>query len=161
MNIFQYVQKMEKDGEAYYRELAEKCNDKGLRTIFLNMADDEVKHFHIFKEMEANADPEMVNTEILQSSRNVFEQMREQNEEHRPDLGQIEAYRNARQIELDSEAFYLEKAKEVDSETHKDLFVRIAEEEKKHAFLLENVIDFVTKPDNWLENAEHHHLEEF
>ena len=49
----------------------------------------------------------------------------------------------------------------MESENHKDLFVRIAEEEKKHAFLLENVIDFVTKPDNWLENAEWHNFDQF
>ena len=59
------------------------------------------------------------------------------------------------------EAFYREKAGEVEKDAHKNLFLQIAEEEKKHAFLLENVIDFVTKPDNWLENAEFHHLEEY
>ncbi len=161
MNILHYAQQMEKDGEKYYRELAEKCGNKGLRTILLGMADDEVKHCRIFEEMEAQSDPDMVSTEILVSAKNIFQQMRGEGGEFAPDCDQVDAYRKAREIELKSEAFYREKAEEVESPAHKELFNRIADEEKKHAFLLENVIHFVTRPDTWMENAEFHHLEDY
>ncbi|MHC4941878.1 MAG: hypothetical protein ACYTG7_02555 [Planctomycetota bacterium] len=49
MNIFQYVQQMEKDGEAFYRGIAENTKDKGLKTILIGLAEDEVKHFNSFK----------------------------------------------------------------------------------------------------------------
>lgn len=35
------------------------------------------------------------------------------------------------------------------------------EEEKKHYFLLDNIIEFVSRPEQWLENAEFYHLEEY
>jgi rubrerythrin len=33
-------------------------------------------------------------------------------------------------------------------------------EEKRHRWILENIIEFVTKPEVWAENAEFDHLEE-
>ena len=42
---------MEKDGEAYYRDLAEKTSDAGVRTILLAMADEERRHWQILDNM--------------------------------------------------------------------------------------------------------------
>jgi rubrerythrin len=73
----------------------------------------------------------------------------------------VAAYEKARQVELDSEKFYREKADEVDRPYAKELLHRIADEEKKHAHLLENIIEFIAKPDTYLENAEFGKLDEF
>ena len=35
MNIYEYAMKLEKDGEIYYRDLAEKIEDKAIKTIFI------------------------------------------------------------------------------------------------------------------------------
>ena len=45
------------------------------------------------------------------------------------------------------------------SEEQKQLWLAIAAEEKRHEHILENVIEFVTKPESWAENAEFSHLE--
>lgn len=37
----------------------------------------------------------------------------------------------------------------------------MAGEEKRHFFILENIIDFVSRPQSWLENAEFNKLEEY
>jgi hypothetical protein len=37
----------------------------------------------------------------------------------------------------------------------------LADEEKKHMILMENLIEFVSRPDTWLENAEWYHLDEY
>ena len=67
----------------------------------------------------------------------------------------------AQDIEKKSRDFYTEKANEVKQEYQKDIFLKLAEEEKKHYFLLENIIDFISRPETWLENAEFNHLEEY
>ncbi|MHC4941877.1 MAG: ferritin family protein [Planctomycetota bacterium] len=73
----------------------------------------------------------------------------------------VDAYRKALEVELKSEAFYKEKAEEVEEAYAKELFLKIAAEEKKHAHLLEHIIDFITKPDTWLESAEFRNIEDF
>ena len=161
MNIFQFVQQMEKDGEAYYRELAQKTNDKGLKTILNNLAEDEVKHFKIFSEMEKNAEPEMISTEVLANAKNVFQSLKEEKAGIDVEGQEMEAYEKARDVELHSESFYREKAGEVDNAHHRALFNRIAEEEKKHAHLLEGIIEYISRPDVWLENAEFNNLEDY
>jgi len=41
MNTFEYAMQIEKDGEDYYRQLAQQTISKGMRTI-LAMLDDEI-----------------------------------------------------------------------------------------------------------------------
>jgi len=160
MNIFEYAMQMEKDGENYYRQLAEKVNNKGIQTILTMLADEEVKHYNALVKIQAQK-PQMAETTILTDARNVFEQMKEGNEKFNIDVNQIELYKEAQKIEERSINFYLEKADEVTEEYQKELFLKLAEEEKKHYFLLENIIEFVSRPQTWLENAEWHHLDEY
>jgi hypothetical protein len=39
MNIFEYAMQIEKDGEDYYRQLAQQTVSKGMRTILAMLAD--------------------------------------------------------------------------------------------------------------------------
>jgi rubrerythrin len=160
MNIFEYAMQMEKDGEDCYRQLAQQTANKGLKTILVMLADEEVKHYNAIEKMRT-AKPHMAETTILVDAKNVFVQIQKSNENLDLDLGQIELYRKAQDIEKKSQDFYLEKANEVEEEHQKDIFLRLAEEEKKHYFLLENIIEFVSRPETWLENAEFYHLEEY
>ncbi|MFH1613968.1 MAG: ferritin family protein [Planctomycetota bacterium] len=44
VDIFDYALQMEKDGESFYREIAQKTSNKGLQAILTMLADEEVKH---------------------------------------------------------------------------------------------------------------------
>lgn len=161
MNIFQFAQQMEKDGEEYYLHLAQDAPDKGMKTIFEGMAADEAKHFKLFKEMEEKADPKMAASPILADAKNVFQEMKEQKVSFEITGNQVDAYRKAQELEKKGEDYYRQKAEEVDNPKHKELFIRIADEEVKHFKLLESVIDFVSRPETWLESAEFGRLDEY
>jgi rubrerythrin len=60
-----------------------------------------------------------------------------------------------------TEDFYLEKATQVEDPTEHDTFLQVAGEENKHYFILQQIIDFVSRPNEWLEDAEWYHLEEY
>ena len=160
MTILEYALQMEKDGEALYRELAQKFDDSGIKNIFNMLADDEVKHYKIFKDMEKEEKPQMAETEVLTSARNIFARLKEEKKIDYK-LPQIELYKKAQELEKKTEDFYREKGEEVEDEYQKAMFLKIAEEEKKHYFLLDNIIEFVSRPQTWLENAEFHHLEDY
>ena len=160
VDIFEYAMQMEKEGENYYRRLAQQRANKGLQTILTMLADEEVKHYNAIEKIKI-AEPHMGETTILADAKNVFVQIQESGESFDFDLGQIEFYKKAQDIEKRSRDFYLEKSGQVEEDYQKDLFFRLAEEEKKHYFLLENIIEFVSRPETWLENAEFCHLEEY
>jgi rubrerythrin len=160
MDIFEFAMQMEKDGENYYRQLARKAANKGIKTILTMLADEEVKHYAVLVKIRTQR-PGMAETVILADARSVFQQMKESGEKLELDVGQAELYKQAQKIEERSRDFYLEKSNEVAEDYQKELFLKLAEEEKKHYFLLENIIDFVSRPKQWLENAEWYHLEEY
>jgi len=160
MNIFEYAMQMEKDGEDYYRRLAQQTANKGLKTILTMLADEETKHYNAIERMQT-AEAHMAETTILTDAQNIFIQIKESDEKLDFDIKQTELYKKAQDIEKKSQDFYLEKANEVKEEYQKGLFLKLAEEEKKHYFLLDNIIEFVSRPEHWLENAEFYHLEEY
>lgn len=160
MDIFDFAMQMEKDGESYYRELAGKSKNKGLKNILNMLADDEVKHYETIKTMKKSL-PTMQSTKILTNAKNIFVQMKEEKENFDFTLSQKELYKKAQELERKSEEFYTNKSKEMEDKSKKGIFLRIAEEEKKHYFILDNIIEFISRPESWLENAEFHHLDEY
>ncbi len=160
MDIFDYAMRMEKDGEDYYRQLAKKTDNKGIKAIFTMLAGEEVKHYKTVAKMRAER-PQMAETTILADAKNVFAQMRNSGENFDFGAKQVKLYEKAQDIEKKSEDFYRQKTGEVEQQYQREIFLKLAEEEKKHYFLLENIIQFVSRPQTWLENAEFYHLEEY
>jgi rubrerythrin len=165
MNIYDFAMQMEQEGEAFYRDMADQTADPGVQRILNALADDEVKHYNIVKQMkEEAAVPQMDDTVILASAKNVFAQMQGQSLDAASLVRagpQVEVYRQAQELERQSRAFYQEKASEVSQPAHRELLQRIAKEEDKHYILLDHMIEFVSRPQTWIEDAEFTHLEEY
>jgi rubrerythrin len=160
MDIFDYAMKMEKDGEGYYREIAGKCGNKGLKNILTMLADEEVKHFEILRQMKTKT-PKLTDTDLLSNVKNVFEKMKDSKESFNFDASQKEFYKKAQQLEKQSEELYLGKSKELTDKAQKEIFLKIADEEKRHFFILENIIEFISRPETWLEDAEFYKIEKY
>ncbi len=160
MNILIYAMQMEKDGEEYYYQLAGQAPNKGLKAILEMLAVEEAKHYQALDRMKT-VRPELAETTVLSDARNVFAEIKESGESFDFDLGQIELYRKAQALEQKSVEFYSEKADEVEHDYQKEIFLILAAEEKKHFALLENIIEFISRPKTWLENAEFCHLDEY
>jgi len=152
--------KMEKDGEGYYRELAKKSATSGLSNIFTMLAKAEVAHYEIFRKMKEKEKVNVSHTKILSQVKNVFETMREEKEMEGA-ITETELYHKALEAEKRSREFYLSKAGEVKDTSQQEIFRTIADEEKKHYLILQEIVDFVSSPQTWLENPEWYHLEEY
>ena len=159
MNIFEFAKKMEMDGEKYYRRIAAKVENAGLQHVLNMLAEDEVKHYNIISRMAQSEMPEMADSSVLNNAKNVFEKMK--GKPFNKNIGEIEMYRKAQRMEKDSVEFYEEKASEEEQAHRKEILRKIAGEEKKHYFLLENIINFVNRPETWIEDAEFNHLEDY
>lgn len=160
MDIFKFAMQMESDGEQYYRRLASQANDSALASVLNMLADEERKHYDTLERMK-DQDTEMAETTILNNAKNVFAEISRREEKPEAATDQVESYTRAMEIERQSEEFYRQKAVDVRQEYQKGLFLRLAEEEHKHCVLLENIIEFVSRPKTWLENAEFNHLDEY
>lgn len=154
MNVFDYAMQMEKDGEAYYREIANSTSNDGLKAIVTHLADEEVKHYNIFKMMKEGKSDSLPPSNILVDVKNIFVSMKAKGDKYNFEAKQIDYYAKALETEKKSEAFYREKAGETTVVHEKSLLIAIADEEKRHGEILEGIIEFIKEPETWLENAE-------
>ncbi len=164
MNIFEYAMKMEEDGRAFYLEHAEKVGVPELKKVLVELAEDELKHYNLFKAMRDNQSAEYresTKTTVLTTVKNVFEELKTENKKLSFGKEARSIWEKAREVEKKSEDFYREKAEEVADENQKHVLNRIADEEHKHWLIMEQMIQFLDRPDQWLEDAEWHHLEDY
>ncbi|MGL1885535.1 MAG: ferritin family protein [Reichenbachiella sp.] len=155
MDIFEYALKMELDGEKFYRDLADKSTHIGFKKIFTMLADDEVEHYRILKELQKrDTTPTKSKNGQVDTAKNVFQEIKNADEQFSENEKQKNIYFNAAKIEDEARLFYEEQAKKTEDKELKMLFVSLAEEERKHASLLEEIGDFVGAPDHWDVDAE-------
>jgi rubrerythrin len=160
MDALELAMKIEKEGETFYQELADKATNSGFREIFHQLADDEAKHYQLFHSMQHL--PQLLKeTTILKNAGNIFKRMIAKDELSNLDTSQIELYQKAMKLEKDSQDFYLAKATEAVDKNQSELFQKIAAEEEKHYFLLHNIYELVLRPQIWVENGEFVHLEDY
>jgi len=161
VNIFEVAKQIEKNGEKFYRDLAVKASDTGLKNIFTSLAEDEAKHYIAFVNMEQKKDFELTDTDILKDSKAVFQNMKEKAEFFSEETPQDEVYLVALENEQKSIKIYSELLENISIYNQQTVVKKIIEEEKKHAFLIENIIEFIRKPVFWIENAEFNHLDQY
>ena len=77
MNVFEYAMQMERDGEQFYRGLADTSRSQGMARILTGLADDEAKHYRTVAKMAEGVEPEMAETTVLIDAKNVFAQMQD------------------------------------------------------------------------------------
>ncbi|MBN2345647.1 MAG: ferritin family protein [Candidatus Aminicenantes bacterium] len=161
MNVFDLAMQMEKDGEKYYQHLAEKTTNAGMKNILSQLALDEAKHYQVLLKLKESSRAELASTPILTRAKNIFQQLREEKNWDDLPTTQADLYRKAKEIEIQSFKFYMEKAREATDPRVQKMFFLIAEEEKRHEFLLEHILQLVSRPQAWLENAEFNHLDQY
>ena len=162
MNIFDFAMQMEKDGEAFYREIANKSNNAGLQKIFNTLADEEVGHYNTFKKLSENTATEVPQTNIVDKVNNIFIELKASGGlDVSAETPQTEAYEKALEAEKASYTFYEKKAAETEDPKEKDILLSLAREERYHYRVLENIIEFVSRPEQWLEDAEFANLAEY
>ena len=160
MDIYKYAMQMELDGRHFYLDLAEKTNNTGIKSILTMMAESEAKHYNLILSMQKNDKTQYsADTEVLTNVKNIFMRMKEEKDID-VDVSQVEFYKKALEVETNSEKFYLERADEETDPHRKEIFLTLAKEEKDHCVLLENMVNLVSQPDNWLENPEWYHTDE-
>ena len=161
MDVYDYAMQLEKDGENYYREAARRSQHKGLTGILTMLADAEVVHYGVFKRMKEHEPWQLPEATIVKDVKNIFVRMREEGKLEGISVSEIELYTKAQDIEKATEDFYREKGAQVEDRTSGKPSCKVAGEEHKHYLILQEIIDFISRPQQWLENAEWYHLEDY
>jgi rubrerythrin len=154
---------MESDGRSYYLDHAERVNIPALKQILHTLADDELKHYNLFKALRDGAAAEYKSadaTKILMSTKNVFQRLRETESAEAMGSDPRTVWQKAQDVEKESEEYYRKEAAKLSDPNQKSILNKIADEEHKHWVALQHVIEFLDRPQAFLENAEWNALDE-
>ncbi len=160
VDILEYAMKVEIEGEAHYRKLAERSNNSGMKKILLEMAESEVEHYNVFKAFKDKSNVPVINDAIFPNVKKIFSGMK-MDTTLEVQADEIDLFRQVQHHEKKSQEFYLQKADEVEDAALKEMLLKIAEEEGKHYQVLGGLIDFLSNPSQWLADAEWNQISEY
>ena len=161
MSILDFGMQMEKEGENFYKQNAEKCTDPNAVKLLLLLAYEETRHYQLIKTHKEGLNGPMY-TPFLKKVTNVFKQMKETNQNFvKNNASIIDVLHKALEIEDKSIKLYAEQANKTEDKMLKDFFLKLKKEEDSHYFLISSWIEYYDRPNHWLEQAEFTKLEEY
>lgn len=150
MKPLDYAMQIELEGERLYRSFAKKSSSEELKTLFNWLADSEVNHYKIFMDMKSHSINSIEDDTLLKDIDNILCHVKEKNSKADFKFHQADIYSDILDIERKMACFYEQKAEESKDVKLKEVFHRIAQEEKRHQYIVENLIEFVNNPEIWL-----------
>ena len=158
MDILDYAMRMELDGKMYYETSASKMPTPELRVILLTLAEEEVKHYHFFKRMKesgltAARDVIDATPSSAMAVKNVFQEMVGNGQATLYGDNVQSIWRKALDVEEKAEKLYRDEASKENDTERKELLDRIADEEKSHVYLIENMLAFMADPAGFIDSA--------
>ena len=149
---------LEKEGYAFFRSAAAKTNNKLGKEMFERLADEEIKHMETFRKMFDSISKAEDWQEVVSHLKGVkkvpvfSEAENKMKAEREP--GEVEALREAMEIERKAIDFFNNAKENSNDETAREIFERIKQEEEFHHALLQAQYDSVMGAGFWLDTAE-------
>ncbi len=159
MNIFDFAMQMELDGKAFYEKMAQKTADQELRKVLVMLAEEEQKHYNIFKKLREGKGPAAIpvgstHSDTLKAVKSIFVELSNNTEHVSFTQDERSIWAEALKIEEKSELFYREKAEDEDNAETKKLLTMIANEERNHIYLIDSVLTYMKFPDTFSDTAQ-------
>ncbi len=159
-DIFSFAMQMELDGKAFYEKGADSTDNESLKKIFQQLAEEEHRHYHVFKKLQAGetSDPSAdlaPKGSTVNSVKNIFREMTESGRDTLAGDSSRTLWQEAREVEIKSEKLYRDAAdRQADSHRRKMLNL-IADEEKNHIYLIDNMLAFLTDPSGFASSQDY------
>jgi rubrerythrin len=162
MNFFDMALSLENQVLALYRDMLKRCaSHEGIHRILAMLIHDQEKHLQFLAGKKATGQPVENVESVGKEARRLFKSMQTRRQTFSCDLDQLRMYRQALELLKEKEAFYRKSSDSAQDRDDRAGLQKLAEEEKKQAMVLENIIMMVERPKQWLEDAEFNHLEEY
>lgn len=154
INILKYAMDMEMNGHNFFKESAETFSNPVTKSLFLELAEVELEHYHLIKnELKSYTDsPEdfELDEEVLDRDETSIFAQRKGSEALdttlvESDVPDLNIMRMAYLIERDFKEFYEEAKEMVDDENVKKLLQRLSDWEKGHETIFKREYDRLKK----------------
>ena len=150
-----FALRTESDGHAFYKVAAKKTAHKLARAAFELLGKEELRHVALIEALDKRLagegdapDVELVDRGNLESGlKSIYESASEETIED--EMDPAEAYATAIELEKRITSLYAQYANEAEDDAAKRLFAVLEKEEELHLSLLEDMLAYLTKPEEW------------
>ncbi len=154
MDILEYAMQMELDGKAFYEKGEEQASSPMMKKVFQTLVVEEHRHYQIFKKLRDNKDQNIENAksqkdESAKLVKNVFQEMVDAGKDQLTGDSTKDIWKEALLIEQKAEKFYRDAAEKETDQNKKELLNIIADEEKNHVYLIDNMVSFLNDPETF------------
>jgi rubrerythrin len=145
-----------------YKTLAEQCvSHEGIRRILVMLTADHENHLESLKSAQEKADFTLEDQGLFQEVKKQLSGIKVVENTFSCDIDQLKLYKKAREFILEKQEFYQKTRDRFKDPAAREYLDRLIRQEKKQAFVLDNIIQMVERPETWLEDAEFSHLDEY
>ena len=161
MNVFDCAIKMEEEAALYYEALAANAPDHELRNLFTMLAQAEQEHHAALVQIQGSVDPQKCQFSALDQAACLFKPLLAKRElvaqlQETPDAYRLVVKQEEQGVEL-----YQELAAQTKDEGARQILLKIADEERRHLSIVENIYSFVESPKTFLAWGEFSNLTEY
>ena len=161
-NFWEVAKDMELEGKKFYEQLAKEAELKELKGVFEFLALQEDVHYHAFSKLEGNEEVS------IEDKKNAVKEAKDIFSKIAPDFSApaelnnaTEAYKKALELEKGAVKYYSTLLESAENDDQKEVLKQVIREEESHVQVLDALIEFISRPNEWLENAEFTHLETY
>lgn len=151
MELLELAISMELDLEKFYQDQADLNKDNSLNVVFTMLAKEEKNHANILRTNADKLTLPLEDSNILLDVQSIFKNI----DGIADDLqSQLDTYRMALEKEQESLKFYQDLYVNTSKEQSKTVLQYLINQEDKHCVILEELVNLVSRPDEWVESAE-------
>jgi rubrerythrin len=161
MNVFDCAIKMEEEATLGYQALAASATDQELKNLFTMLAQAEQEHHHALVQMKQSIDTKKPEFKALDQAECLFKPLLAKRELLAHLKGDPDAYQLVVAQEEQGIKLYQELADQSKDEGYRQILLKIADEERKHLSIVENIYAFVESPRTFLASGEFSNLKEY
>lgn len=151
MELLELALSMELDLEKFYQEQAELNKDNSLNVVFTMLAKEEKNHANILRTNADKLTLPLEDSNILIDVQPIFKNIDVLTHNLQ---NQLDTYRMALEKEQESLKFYQDLYANASKEHSKKVLQYLVNQEDKHCDILEELVNLVSRPDEWVESAE-------
>ncbi|HUV31353.1 MAG TPA: ferritin family protein [Acidobacteriota bacterium] len=159
MDIVEFAMQMELDGKAFYERAAEATAQPELKKILIYLAEEEERHYQVFRQLHDGradrAEEELDgNSGSLSAPRNLFLELAGQGPDQSFGDDARAVWTEALKIEEAAVRMYSDEAAKEKDPARKKLLNRIADEERDHVYLIDNMLSFIADPQTFVNSRQ-------
>ncbi len=145
MNIVQFAQHQEEQLGTHYQQLAELAPHKTIQELLLALAHGEELHEQSLVKVQEGWIGRLSTRFDLSYSASLIKKAEDLMDEWGMDFTELDQYQRARDVELQLERFYLDRACETENPLEHQFYQEMAQEEHRHYMIMDDLCSLLAR----------------